>query len=103
MARNVIYFGSAGGSLADIVDLHYTDVIVCFARVDSKLDVFGDGAAFDQNTGNLTPDSQSAIQALQNAGKKVLVSFGGDPNTFPSSNWQRVAEDVFKFDPVTKV
>jgi chitinase len=82
MARNVIYFNSDdNGTLADLVGLPYTDVIG-----------YGDGAAFDDNL-------QSNIRALKNAGKKVLVSFGGDPNTFPSSEWQRCAQNVLAFDP----
>jgi chitinase len=98
MARNVMYYDSgANGTLADLVNLPYTDVIVCFLRVDDNLNVYGDGDAFDPNTGNLL--NPGDVQALQNAGKKVLVSFGGDPSTFPSSDWQRCAENVFTFDP----
>jgi chitinase len=94
MARNVIYFGGGpdNGNLADIVNLPYTDVIVCFEVVDGNLNVYGNGAAFDDNL-------QSNIRALQNAGKKVLVSFGGDPTTFPSSDWQRCAQSLFTFNP----
>ncbi len=95
MARNVIYFNSdANGTLADIVNLPYTDVIVCFLRPatilspEGDLDVYGDGAAFVD--GNL----QGNIQALQKAGKNVLVSFGGDPSTISSSDWKRCAENV---------
>jgi chitinase len=95
MAHNVIYFNSdANGTLADIVNLPYTDVIVCFLRPGSilsqegDLDVYGDGAAFVD--GNL----QGNIQALQNAGKNVLVSFGGDPSTISSSAWKLCAQNV---------
>jgi hypothetical protein len=95
MARNVIYFNSDNnGTLADIVGLPYTDVIVCFLLPNSvlspegDLDVHGDGAAFVD--GNL----QGNIRALQNAGKNVLVSFGGDPKTFPTSAWQFCAQNV---------
>lgn len=95
MARNVIYFNSDNnGTLADIVGLPYTDVIVCFLRPNNilspegDLDVYGDGAAFVD--GNL----QGNIQALQNAGKNVLVSFGGDPTTISSSDWYRCSQNV---------
>ena len=57
MARNVIYFGGGAdnGNLADIVNLPYTDVIVCFLSPagslspEGDLDVYGNGAAFDAN------------------------------------------------------
>jgi mannan endo-1,4-beta-mannosidase len=45
----------------------------------------GAGGAFDDNL-------QSNIQTLQNAGKNVLISFGGA--TFPSSAYQSYAQDV---------
>src|SRR5271167_3779856 len=94
MPRNVIYFGGGAdnGNLADIVNLPYTDVIVCFAVVDGNLNVYGDGAAFDDNL-------RSNIRALQNAGKKVLVSFGGSSDVISSSDWKRCAENVLAFDP----
>src|SRR5208282_4517338 len=89
MPRNVIYFGGGAdnGNLADIVNLPYTDVIVCFASVDGNLNVYGNGAAFD---GNL----QSNIRALQNVGKKVLVSFGGSSDVISSSGWNFCAQNV---------
>src|SRR5271165_3095245 len=89
MAHNVIYFGGGAdnGNLADIVNLPYTDVIVCFAVVDGNLNVYGDGAAFDDNL-------QSNIRALQNAGKKVLVSFGGSSDVISSSGWNFCAQNV---------
>src|SRR5262249_15189529 len=34
------------------------------------------------------------VQALQKAGKNVLISLGGDEMTFPSSAWQQYAQDV---------
>ncbi len=73
MARNVIYFSSNNNgqiSLADIANLPYTDVIVCFLYPDNNFNLQGDGDAFDDNL-------QSNIQTLQNAGKRVLISFGG--------------------------
>ena len=94
MARNVIYYNNTDNqiSLAGIANLAYTDVILCFLVTDASLNVYGDGGAFDSNTGNLlNPDD---IQTLQNAGKNVLASFGGDSGTFPSSAWQRCAQNV---------
>jgi chitinase len=96
MARNVIYFGGGpdNGNLADIVNLPYTDVIVCFLPPNSvlspegDLDVYGDGAAFAD--GNL----QGNIRVLQNAGKNVLVSFGGSPDVISTSDWKFCAQNV---------
>jgi chitinase len=93
--RNVIYFNDTLNgtiSLADIVSLPYTDVILCFLLVDGNLNVYGDGGAFDGNTGNLS--NPGDVQALQNAGKNVLVSFGGDPGTFPTPAWENCAQNV---------
>ena len=88
--RNVIYFDSdANGTLADIVDLPYTHVIVCFMLTNDGINVHGDGAAFANGVGNL----QGNILKLKAAGKKVLVSLGGDSNTFPSSAWQLIANN----------
>jgi hypothetical protein len=85
--RNVIYFGSNANhiSLAGIGNLPYTDVIIAFLVPDSNLKLVGAGGAFDDHL-------QSNIRALQNAGKNVLISFGGA--TFPawpaqSSAYQR--------------
>src|SRR5271166_2570209 len=85
--RNVIYFSSNANQipLAGIGNLPYTDVIVSFLVPNSKLNLVGTGGAFDDNL-------QSNIQALQNAGKNVLISFGGA--TFPSSAYQSYAQDV---------
>jgi len=94
MARNVIYYNDNSNPipLAGIANLPYTDVILCFLVVDGNLNVYGNGGAFDNNTGNLL--NPNDIRTLQNAGKNVLVSFGGDPGTFPSSAWKSCAQNV---------
>jgi chitinase len=90
--RNVIYFSSNANqiSLADIGNLPYTDVIIGFLVPNSNLKLVGAGGAFNDNL-------QSNIRALQNAGKNVLISFGGA--TFPawptqSSAYQSYARNV---------
>jgi chitinase len=72
MSHNVIYFSSSANQipLPGIADLPYTDVIVGFLVPDENLNLVGAGGAFDY-------DLQSNIQALQSAGKNVLISFGG--------------------------
>ena len=87
MSHNVIYFSSNANqiSLPGIADLPYTDVIVAFLVPDDNLNLVGVGGAFDDNL-------QSNIQALQSAGKNVLISFGGA--TFPSSAYASYAQDV---------
>jgi len=71
--RNVIYYNSSNNqiSLAGIAQLPYTDVIIANLQPTSasNLTLQGCGPAFDNNL-------QSNIQALQNAGKNVLISFG---------------------------
>ena len=88
--RNVIYYndGSNPISLAEISGLPYTDVILAFLVPDDNLNLMGQGGAFDAN-GNPNPGD---IRTLQNAGKNVLISLGGE--TFPSSAWQQYAQDV---------
>jgi chitinase len=85
--RNVIYFSSNANQipLPGIANLPYTDVIVAFLVPDGNLNLVGAGGAFDDNL-------QSNIQTLQNAGKNVLISFGGA--TFPSSAYQSYAQNV---------
>jgi len=85
--RNVIYYSSNANQipLAGIANLPYTDIIVAFLVPDGNLNLVGAGGAFDDNL-------QSNIQTLQNAGKNVLISFGGA--TFPSSAYQSYAQDV---------
>ena len=70
--RNVIYFSSNANqiSLAGIGNLPYTDVIIGFLVPNSNLTLVGAGGAFND-------DLKSSIRALQNAGKNVLISFGG--------------------------
>src|SRR6476619_7503254 len=74
MARNVIYFDSSTKKIpmAGLVNLPYTDVIVAFLVPDDNFNLVGAGGAGNDD-GNLKGD----IQALKNAGKNVLVSFGG--------------------------
>src|SRR5271165_5435216 len=85
--RNVIYYSSNANQipLAGIANLPYTDIIVAFLVPDGNLNLVGAGGAFDDNL-------QSNIQTLQNAGKNVLISFGGA--TFPSSAYQSYAQNV---------
>jgi chitinase len=90
--RNVIYFSSNANqiSLAGIGNLPYTDVIIGFLVPNNNLELVGAGGAFDDNL-------QSNIRALQNAGKNVLISFGGA--TFPawptqSCAYQSYAQNV---------
>ena len=86
--RNVIYFSSRANKipLAGIGNLPYTDVIVAFLVPDDNLNLHGSGGAFNDNL-------QSSIQALQNAGKNVLISLGGGAG-FPSSAYESYAENV---------
>ena len=88
--RNVIYYndGSNPIPLARISGLPYTDVILAFLIPGGNLSLTGHGGAFGSD-GNPNPDD---IQALQNAGKNVLISVGGE--YFPSSDWQQYAQDV---------
>ena len=73
--RNVIYYNSGSNpiSLAGICGLPYTDVILAFLVPDDNFNLTGQGGAFDSD-GNPNPND---IQALQNAGKNVLISVGG--------------------------
>jgi chitinase len=78
--RNVIYVDRKNSqiSLAGIANVPYTDVILSFLYPDENFNLQLTGPIFDDN---LTIN----IQALQNAGKNVLISFGGaldteDPN-----------------------
>jgi chitinase len=90
--RNVIYYndGSNPISLAGISGLPYTDVILAFLVPGDDLNLRGQGGAFDSD-GN---PNKKDIQALQNAGKNVLISVGGATGYFPSSAWQQYAQDV---------
>jgi hypothetical protein len=72
MARNVIYVNNINNQmrLAGIVNLPYTDVILTFLYPNNNFDLVGAGPVFE-------PNLQNDIRALQNAGKHVLISFGG--------------------------
>ena len=89
--RNVIYYNDHSNPipLAEISGLPYTDVILAFL-VPNNLNLMGQGGAFGSD-GN--PDPKD-IQALQDAGKNVLISVGGAKEGFPSSDWQQYAQDV---------
>jgi chitinase len=90
--RNVIYYNSGSNPIpvVGIGDLPYTDVILAFLVPGDNFNLTGQGGAFDSD-GNPNPND---IQALQNAGKNVLISIGGAKEGFPSSDWQRYAQDV---------
>ena len=89
--RNVIYYNDNTNPLSDLANTAYTDVILGFMAVDANMNVSGNGGAFD---GNL----QNNIQMLQNAGKNVLISLGGDNSTISSSTWQACAQTVLNSD-----
>jgi hypothetical protein len=73
--HNVIYWdGYTGdGSLQTLVYSNYTDVIVDFVVPDQNCNLSSSGP-----NGDLPDDIVSSIQTLHNAGKTVLVSFGGE-------------------------
>jgi hypothetical protein len=79
--RNVIYYndGSNPIPLAGISGLPYTDVILAFLVPGDNLTLTGHGGAFGSG-GNPNPED---IQALQNAGKNVLISVGGGQGVLP--------------------
>ena len=90
--RNVIYYNDRSNPipLAGINGLPYTDVILAFLVPGDNLNLMGQGGAFGSD-GN---PNQKDLQALQNAGKNVLISIGGAAEYFPSSAWQQYAQDV---------
>jgi chitinase len=90
--RNVIYYNDSSNPipLARISGLPYTDVILAFLVPGNNLSLTGHGGAFGSD-GNPNLDD---IQALQDAGKNVLISVGGAKESFPSSDWQQYAQDV---------
>jgi chitinase len=104
--RNVIYYNSNANQipLAGIgnLPLPYTDVILAFLVPDGNFNLTGQGGAFDSN-GN--PNSND-IKTLQNAGKNVLISVGGE--YFPSSNpqdssaWQYYAQNAQNLDSLVQ-
>jgi len=85
--RNVIYYSDDTYPLTDIVNLPYTDVIIVSLYPDDNYNLYGDGGAF-------THHLQSDIAALQNAGKNVLISFGGTNSSFLSSAYRYYAQNV---------
>jgi len=89
--RNIIYFDSNANQIPmeDIGTLPYTDIIVGFLIPDANLNLHGAGGAFNSHL-------QSNIQALQNAGKNVLISVGGGGG-FPSAAYQSYAQNVNGF------
>jgi chitinase len=86
--RNVIYFSSGANEipLAGIGGLPYTDVIIGFLIPGDDLVLRGSGGAFND-------DLRGNIEALQNAGKNVLISLGGGAG-FPSSAYGSYAQNV---------
>jgi nucleoid-associated protein YgaU len=90
--RNVIYFNANNNQipLAGIARLPYTDVIIANLQPTSasNLTLQGYGPAFDNNL-------QSNIQALQKAGKNVLISFGGANSQYlTTAAYESYARDV---------
>jgi chitinase len=90
--RNVIYFNANNNQipLAGIAQLPYTDVIISNLQPTSatNLTLQGYGPAFDDNL-------KSNIQTLQNAGKNVLISFGGAQDQYlTTAAYQSYAQDV---------
>jgi len=82
MARNVIYFLGKNSQipLAGIANLPYTDVILAFLYPDANGNLQLGGDAFNAPTQSLQGD----VRTLQNAGKNVLISFGGVILTCPA-------------------
>jgi nucleoid-associated protein YgaU/chitinase len=90
--RNVIYFNARNNqiTLPGIAQLPYTDVIIANLQPTSasNLTLQGYGPAFDDNL-------QSNIQALRNAGKNVLISFGGAQDQYlTTAAYQSYAQNV---------
>jgi chitinase len=82
-SRNAIYRNDDTYPLTNIVGLPYTDVIVGFIVPDDNYNLYKDADGFYDGYA-------SDIQALQNDGKNVLISFGG--STVPSSAYQYYAQ-----------
>src|SRR5215469_9105277 len=97
--RNVIYYNDAANliPLAGIASLAYTDVILGFLLPNGKTGLTGQAYNSDPGSSNSTFDSNGNpypedIITLQNAGKNVLISLGGQ--TFTTDDWQQYAKDV---------
>jgi chitinase len=80
--HNVIYWDGYSGNnqsiLQSLASSQYTDVIVDFLVPDENCNLSADDP---NNNGNLPGDIRNSIQTLHNAGKTVLVSFGGSDAT----------------------
>ena len=92
--RNVIYYNTGNKQISlgvGISQLPYTDVIVANLQPASANDLtlVGWGNAFDDQL-------QNNIRLLQNAGKNVLISFGGSipSKTLTTAAYQSYAQDV---------
>src|SRR5215469_2218595 len=97
--RNVIYYNDAANPipLAGIASLAYTDVILGFLLPHGSSGLTGQAYNSDPGSSNSTFDSNGNpypddIKTLQNAGKNVLISLGGE--TFTTDHWQHYAGDV---------
>ncbi len=99
--RNVIYYNDAANQipLAGIASLAYTDVILGFLLPDpdGSGNLTGQAYNSDPDSSNSTFDSngnpnQDDIITLQNAGKNVLISLGGE--TMSTDDWQQYTGDV---------
>ncbi|WNO08347.1 glycoside hydrolase family 18 protein [Teredinibacter sp. KSP-S5-2] len=76
--RLVTYYNNGSQSLDQAISLPYTDVILAFifSRPEAPLNwQLGGGIAATSTS--LTSTTRQAIQELHEAGKKVLISFGG--------------------------
>ena len=97
--RNVIYYNDAANPipLAGIARLAYTDVILGFLLPGGNGGLTGQAYNSDPGSSNSTFDSNGNpnledIITLQDAGKNVLISLGGQ--TFTTDDWQQYAKDV---------
>ena len=74
--HNVIYWDGDSTNLQTLASSAYTDVIVDFITPDQNCNLSNNSLGSGSN-GGLPGDIASSIQALHQAGKTVLVSFGG--------------------------
>ena len=72
--HNVVYWNGDSTYLQTLATSYYTDVIVNFVTPDQNCDLSWGGST---PNGGLPSDIGTSIQTLHNAGKNVLVSFGG--------------------------
>lgn len=87
MSRFVIYYNAAYFALKTIADLPYTHVILAFIEPDPN-DPSGTRVAPSGNLASVWDD----VPLLQQAGKKVMISFGG--GAFSSAAYEKLAGDV---------